>query len=46
MAKHTTRKTGIIGKHTTKARKTARAIKHGAGTRPFDAAQLQKELAR
>lgn len=46
MARHTTRKAGISGKHTTQARKAARAIKHGAGTRPFDAARLQKELAR
>ena len=46
MAKHTTRKAGISGKHTTQARKAARAIKRGAGARPFDAARLERELAR
>ena len=46
MSRHTTRKAGISGKHTTKARKAARAIKRGAGARPFDAARLERELTR
>ena len=45
MAKHVTRKSTTHGKHTTIARRAARANKHMA-PRPFDAARLQKELAR